>query len=326
MDLVLNIENLHVAYTTQDGNIEAIRDVSLSLRKGEVLGIVGESGSGKSTLALFITGLLPKNAQVKFKEVTIMGNTANNYAQLRSILNNLRGTGIFMIPQDPFSSLNPLMKIKEQMAEAYITKLKRTKGIKLNINEIEDKELTEYLKRVNIPDPQITLYKYPHQLSGGQIQRIMIAMALILEPRILIADEPTTALDVITQIQILNELRKLINELETSIIFITHDIALASIISDRVAVMYGGFFMETGNTLEILKEPLHPYTKGLIASIPNKRKHEGPLSEIQGIYIPSKYEGCPFWPRCPHTTDTCKAQTPILRKINNRLVRCFLYE
>ncbi len=245
---------------------------------------------------------------------------------LRISIEKLRGTGIFMVFQDPFSSLNPLMRIRDQLAEAYVTKVRQVKGIKMGIDDVDDKELIDYLKRVNIPDPEISLYKYPHQLSGGQIQRVMIAMALILEPRILLADEPTTALDVITQIQILHEFKRLVDEIKTSIIFITHDIALASTISDRLAVMYGGYFMEIGDTLSVLKEPLHPYTMGLVASIPNKRKYEGYLSEIKGMYVPTKASGCPFWPRCPHANEKCMRETPALREVRGRLVRCFLYE
>ncbi|WP_054843683.1 ABC transporter ATP-binding protein [Vulcanisaeta souniana] len=276
MGLVLDVEGLYVTYHTPDGgDIPAVRDLSFGLNEGEILGIVGESGSGKSTLALALAGLLPRNAYVGAKKIVIL-NSNIDAASLRKALEDLRGgVGIFMVFQDPFSSLNPLIRIREQLAEAYITRVKRTKGIRMSINDVDDGgELINYLKRVNIPDPEVTLYRYPHQLSGGQIQRVMIAMALILEPRILIADEPTTALDVITQIQVLHELKKLVDDIRTSIIFITHDIALASTISDRLAVMYGGYFMEVGNTLDVLKEPLHPYTMGLVTSIPSKRKHE----------------------------------------------------
>ncbi len=323
MGVVLELENLRVVYRTSTGSIPAVKDVTLSLNEGEVLGIVGESGSGKSTLALAIAGLLPKNAIVNARKFIILDN---DVLSLPGILNELRGVGVYMIFQDPFSSLNPLMKIRDQLAEAYVTKVRHRKGVRLNIDDVPDEELIEYLKKVNIPDPEITLHKYPHQLSGGQIQRVMIAMALILEPRILLADEPTTALDLLTQIQILHELKRLVDEIKTSIIFITHDIALASAISDRLAVMYGGLFMEIGNTEDVLKEPLHPYTKGLIASIPSKSKDEGFLNEIKGVYIPTDTNECPFAARCPFITDKCKIAMPKLNRVNNRFVRCFLYE
>ncbi|BDR91028.1 ABC transporter ATP-binding protein [Vulcanisaeta souniana] len=325
MGLVLDVEGLYVTYHTPDGDIPAVRDLSFGLNEGEILGIVGESGSGKSTLALALAGLLPRNAYVGAKKIVIL-NSNIDAASLRKALEDLRGVGIFMVFQDPFSSLNPLIRIREQLAEAYITRVKRTKGIRMSINDVDDGELINYLKRVNIPDPEVTLYRYPHQLSGGQIQRVMIAMALILEPRILIADEPTTALDVITQIQVLHELKKLVDDIRTSIIFITHDIALASTISDRLAVMYGGYFMEVGNTLDVLKEPLHPYTMGLVTSIPSKRKHEGYLPEIKGVYVPTKSKGCPFWPRCPYTKEACMKEVPELKEVKGRLVRCFMYE
>ncbi len=324
MGLTLDIEELYVTYRTPEGNIPAVRDVSFTLSEGEILGIVGESGSGKSTLALTLTGLLPQNVHVHAKRMNILGNDIDT-SNLRKALDPLRGVGIFMVFQDPFASLNPLIRIRDQMAEAYVTKVRQKHGIKLGVDDVDDEELIEYLKRVNISDPHISIYKYPHQLSGGQIQRVMIAMALILEPRILIADEPTTALDVITQIQVLHELKRLVDEIKTSIIFITHDIALASVVSDRLAVMYGGYFMEVGDTLNVLKEPLHPYTVGLISSIPNKRKSEGYLSEIKGLYVPSETGGCPFAPRCSHAKDICIKEIPIMREINGRHIRCFLY-
>ena len=325
MGLVIDVEGLYVIYHTPDGDVPAVRDVSFKLNEGEVLGIVGESGSGKSTLAFALAGLLPRNAYVNAKKMVILNNNID-VKNLRRSLEELRGTGIFMVFQDPFSSLNPLMRIRDQLAEAYVTKVRQVRGIKMGVGDVDDKELVDYLKRVNIPDPEISLYKYPHQLSGGQIQRVMIAMALILEPKILLADEPTTALDVITQIQILHEFKRLVDEIKTSIIFITHDIALASTISDRLAVMYGGYFMEIGDTLSILKEPLHPYTRGLVASIPNKRKYEGYLSEIKGMYTPTKISGCPFWPRCPHVMERCMREVPVLREVKDRFVRCFMYE
>jgi len=320
--VTLSIEDLQVIYKTPNGTIPAVRGVSLELSESEILGVVGESGSGKSTLAFAIAGLLPKNAIVKARKFIILNNDALSSP---NVFNKLRGSGVFMVFQDPFSSLNPLLTIRDQLAEAYVTKVKQSKGVKVGIGDVDDEELVEYLKRVNISDPQITLYKYPHQLSGGQIQRVMIAMALILEPRILLADEPTTALDVLTQIQVLQELKRLVDEIKTSIIFITHDIALASAIGDRLAVMYGGLLMEVGNTEDVIREPMHPYTQGLIASIPSKSKYEGLLNEIKGIYVPTNLNECPFAPRCPYVRDDCKNSLPELRRVNNRFVRCRLY-
>ncbi|HXQ92474.1 MAG TPA: ABC transporter ATP-binding protein [Nitrososphaerales archaeon] len=321
---LLKIEDLSVDYKSPSGNVPALRDVSLSLKQGEILSIVGESGSGKTTLALAVSRLLTtntsmmKNGKIIFRGRDITNLKAGN-------LDKLRGTEIFMIFQNPFMSLNPLMRIKDQIREAIQVRDKRS-GQKESYPKILN-QVTDVLKAVRIGDAGDIMERYPHQLSGGQNQRIMLAMALVERPSLLIADEPTTALDVTTQAQVLLLLKEIIKETRMSVIFITHDLAVAGSISDRIAVLYGGMIQEIGSSKQILYEPKHPYTVSLIKSIPSKSKGEGYLDAIKGSFQSKGIENmCAFYPRCPLAHDECKRKIPSLMSIGKGVyVRCVNY-
>ncbi|ABW02153.1 ABC transporter ATP-binding protein [Caldivirga maquilingensis] len=319
---LLEVKDLSVTYRTPFGTVKALDDVSFTLNEGEAIAVVGESGSGKSTLALAISRLLPPNA--RFRGSIIFEGV--DLARLSpSELRVIRGTGIFMVFQEPANSLNPVYRIKDQLMEA--VRIRR-----LRSNEPFDegealKEIISTLRDVRMPDPEIIIERYPHQLSGGQIQRIMIAMGLLMRPKLYIADEPTSALDVTVQAQILKLLKDLKNEYNLSIIFITHDLAVASIIGDKVMVMYAGQIVEEGLMSDVITKPYHPYTQGLLSSLPRISKYEGKLPIISGA-VPSLINppsGCRFHPRCPYATDTCIKVMPQLKNVENRRVRCHLY-
>ena len=321
--VLLEVRGLSVIYRTLFGTVKALDDVSFTLDKGESIAVVGESGSGKSTLALAISRLLPPNARYVSGEVLFDGINLVKLPQ--SKLRMIRGTGIFMVFQEPANSLNPVYKIRDQLIEAV-----RVRMIKSGEAFDEGKALKEIistLRDVRIPDPEIIIDRYPHQLSGGQIQRVMIAMGLLMRPRLYIADEPTSALDVTVQAQILKLLKDLKSEYNLSIIFITHDLAVASVIGDRIMVMYAGQVVEEGNIDDVVTKPYHPYTQGLLGSLPRISKHEGKLPIIGGS-VPSLINppsGCRFHPRCPYATDTCIKVVPQLKITDNRRVRCHLY-
>ncbi|ACP47535.1 oligopeptide/dipeptide ABC transporter, ATPase subunit [Sulfolobus islandicus Y.N.15.51] len=334
---LLSLENLWITYYKGNKSAYAVRGVSLEVNYNQVVGIVGESGSGKSTLGHSIIGLLPNNAKVEkgkiiFEETDLAKINKSDFYRFRG------KRGIFMIFQDPMTSLNPTIKVKEQLVEIIknrpnensVNTLSHWFIGKVNKSEIvrDEKQLIESLKKVGFRNPDEILDKYPHQLSGGERQRIMIAMAYLLKPKLLIADEPTTALDVITQAQVLKMLLELKEEYKSSIIFISHDITLVSQISDKVIVMYGGIVMEEASSEEILKNPLNPYTKGLVASIPNYFKGKGKISSIPG-FPPNIFElpqGCPFNPRCNLAMSVCKSQLPKLKSIGeSHSVACHLY-
>jgi peptide/nickel transport system ATP-binding protein len=321
--VILQVANLSVDYKTPFGDVHALRNVSLSVREGEVLSVVGESGSGKSTLALAIARLLSINSTVlKGGKVSFRGTEIEELS--RSKMDMLRGTEIFMIFQNPFMSLNPLMTVKDQIAEALRVRNKR-EGIDENSAKLES-EVASVLRSVRIGDAKEVMERYPHQLSGGQNQRIMIAMALALNPKLLIADEPTSALDVVTQKQIMELLVSLKREHKLSVMFITHDLAIAGSISDRIAVLYGGMVQEIGSSQQILSDPKHPYTSSLIKSIPSKTKYDGPLDAIKGSFSLSGIERmCAFAPRCPVVHEVCKQRVPALIGLGNeRFVRCVI--
>jgi peptide/nickel transport system ATP-binding protein len=319
---ILQVENLSVEYRSRSGNFPALRNVSLSVKEGEILSIVGESGSGKTTFALAVSKLLSTNlAMIKNGKIVFQGI---DITKLRgSKMDQLRGTKIFMIFQNPFMSLNPLMRIKDQIREAIRVRDRRSG----TTNNDPDSEVVSLLKSVKIGDAEELMHRYPHQLSGGQNQRIMLAMALAEKPSLLIADEPTTALDVTTQAQVLSLLKDIIKSTGMSVIFITHDLAVAGSISDRIAVMYGGMLQEIGSSLQILTDPKHPYTASLIKSIPSKTKKEGRLEAIKGTFTLAGVEDmCAFYPRCPLAHDECTIKVPALvRSGEGSLVRCVNY-
>ena len=281
MTSILEVENLSVDYATSSSTVHALRNVSLTVNEGEVLSIVGESGSGKSTFALAVSKLLPPNATL-LKGGRILFRGEDLMQLNKSQIEQIRGPGIFMIFQNVFLSLNPLMKIKRQVIEAINVRSKRASK---NIEKREaESEVASILKSVRIGDAEDVMERYPHQLSGGQNQRVMLAMALAEKPSLLIADEPTTALDVTTQAQVLLLLKEIREKSKMSIIYVTHDLAVAASISDRIAVLYGGMVQEIGPARQILSDPKHPYTLGLIKSIPSKAKNEGPLDAIKGAF------------------------------------------
>jgi peptide/nickel transport system ATP-binding protein len=320
---VLRVEGLTVDYKAGAGQIHALRNVSLTIREGEVVGVVGESGSGKSTLALAVSRLLRSPPAIQ-RSGRIVFRGSDIAQLLPSKIDNIRGTGIFMVFQDPFLSLNPLMKVKDQVVEAISVRLKHDSR-SFDPEEAE-REAISHLKTVRIGDAEDIAERYPHQISGGQIQRVMLAMALAERPRLLVADEPTTALDVTTQSQILAVLKDIVGETKMGVLFVTHDLAVAGVICDQMAVLYGGMVQEAGPTGKILFEPKHPYTMGLLDSVPSKTKKEGPLTAIRGSFNPAGLEEiCPFTPRCPLARDECRKGIPAQNTVDGTVVRCINY-
>jgi len=320
---ILEVEGLSVDYKTPYQVVHALRDVSFEVGQGEVLSVVGESGCGKSTIALTVSRLLPaSNARVKSGSVLFRGKDILRTS--KSEMDRIRGTGIFMVFQNPFMSLNPLMKVRDQMLEAI--KVRSAKSKIRVVHEHAETEIASILKSVRIGDAEDVMQRYPHQLSGGQNQRVMLAMALAEKPDLLIADEPTTALDVTTQAQVLALLRDIIRDTGMSVVFITHDLVVAASVSDRIAVLYGGMIQEMGPAVQILTAPKHPYTAGLIKSIPSTTKADGPLEAIKGTF---KLEGvekaCAFAPRCPLAHDACWKGVPAFIPMGERSVRCLNY-
>lgn len=315
---ILDIRNLNVRFATQDGEVSAVNDVSLSLAKGECLGIVGESGSGKSQTFMAAMGLLAANGRPS-GEVLFDGK--NLIGADEDTLNAVRGDRMSIIFQDPMTSLTPHMKIGRQLGEVLI----RHRGV--SEAEARAQSLT-MLKRVQIPEAERRLDMYPHELSGGLRQRVMIAMALMCSPEVIIADEPTTALDVTVQAQILDILRDVKERLNTAVILITHDLGVIAGLADRVAVMYAGRIVEVGDVRSIFADPRHPYTRGLLACTPRlDEAGAGLMTTISGQppnlqRLPS---GCSFHPRCAHVIDRCKAERPLLEAVGpGRVKACFV--
>jgi peptide/nickel transport system ATP-binding protein len=309
-DTVLAVRNLNVQFTTDDGVVNAVDDVSFDVGRNQVLGVVGESGSGKTVTALAILGLLPRYAKVT-GEVWFQGDDIIHASERR--MREVRGSGIAMVFQDALASLNPVHTIGAQIAEA----------IKVH-REVEKSELRErvvaLLDLVGIPKPATRAEQYPHEFSGGMRQRAMIAMAIANDPALLIADEPTTALDVTIQAQVLDVLERVQDRTDSAIMLITHDLGVVAGMADDVMVMYAGRQIEVGTVEEIFYETRHPYTLGLLASLPRIDQAGGePLFHIAGqppslIAVPS---GCPFHPRCfyAHLPDPCASDRPALRAV-----------
>ena len=299
----LAIENLRVSFRTEEGIVQAVNGVSLAVPRGRTLSLVGESGCGKSVTCHSILRLLPPNGRIDSGRIPFEDRELTQLPM--SELEQLRGREIAMIFQDPMSALNPVHTIGNQIMESL--RIHRHLSLKKAYGEA-----TELLDLVGIPEPRITLRKFPHQLSGGMCQRVMIAIALACRPKLLIADEPTTALDVTIQAQILDLLRKLQKEFGMSIILITHDLGVVAEMADVVAVMYCGRVVETAMVKDLFLNPQHPYTRGLINSLPRIDRQIDKLTPVAG-FLPSALDrspGCPFEPRCTSALELCKETAP----------------
>lgn len=314
---MIEIKNLRVEFETEKGTLKALRGIDFQVFPGEILGIVGESGSGKSVTATSMMGLLPKRV-VKSGEILIDGTSVLSLS--RNELSKIRGNKISMIFQEPGRSFDPLYSIGKTFSE---TLLRNNPA--LSKEQCNNKAI-ELLKEVGIPNPEERLNNFPHQLSGGQLQRVMIALAVAANPSYLIADEPTTALDVTIQGRIVRLLKEMKEKYNLAVIFITHDLSLIQSIADKILVMYSGLVLEYGKAAEVLSDPLHPYTQGLLSSIPrpgaNYRTEK--LVAIPGN-IPDPTNpppGCPFAPRCKYAKDICRENVSLKTLQNNRQYRC----
>ncbi|GGL45784.1 ABC transporter ATP-binding protein [Sporolactobacillus putidus] len=321
MGNLLEIKNLNVQFDIFGAHVQAVRGVSFELNVGETLAIVGESGSGKSVTSKAIMGLIPNPpGKITSGEIFFDGSDLVKYSQKQ--MQKIRGKDISMIFQDPMTALNPTMKIGKQIMEGLI------KHQNLSKNEAKTKA-AELLKLVGIPNPDKRLDEYPHQFSGGMRQRVVIAIALACNPKILIADEPTTALDVTIQAQILDLMRDIQKKTGTAIILITHDLGVVANLAQRVAVMYGGKIVETGTLEEIFYNPKHPYTWGLLSSMPKLHAKTDKLLAIPGTPpdLSDPPKGCPFAPRCPHAMKVCVDHMPDYTKLSaTQKTACWLLD
>lgn len=316
---LLDIKGLSVKFYTDDGVVDAVTDVDLSLKEGETLGLVGETGAGKTTTALSILKLVDcppgkiESGEIVFKGRDLLTLSESEYRKIR-------GREISMIFQDPMTSLNPVYTVADQVSE--VIRVHRKISRKESINEA-----IKMLEIVRIPADRA--FEYPHQFSGGMKQRVVIAMALACNPKLLIADEPTTALDVTIQAQVLDLVKKLKNDMDTSMLLITHDLGVVSEICDKVAVMYAGQIIEYGTLEDVFSNPLHPYTNGLFGSIPDIDKDTEFLSPIKGLMPdPMKLPmGCRFHPRCAYARPECSKLSPLyIEKEKGHFVRCLIYD
>lgn len=318
---ILYIKNLSVEFQTVEGTVHAINNLCYSLDEGETLGIVGESGSGKSVSSLGIMKLIP-NPPGKIVNGEILYNGKDLTKISEKEMEKFRGNEISMIFQEPMTSLNPIITCGKQIAESLILHrgLKKKEAMQAAV---------QMMQAVGIANPEKRAHEYPHQMSGGMRQRVMIAMALACNPKILICDEPTTALDVTIQAQILDLIRKLNKNTGTAIVMITHDLGVVSELCERVIVMYTGRIVEDAPAEEIFKNPLHPYTVGLINAVPRITKERNPLMTIEGV-VPNPteiIEGCSFCPRCKYATEQCKKEEPPMVQVDEkRKVRCWKFD
>ena len=306
---LLKVEDLEVNFITPQGIAKAVEGLSFVLNEGESLGIVGESGCGKSVTALSILKLLP-HPPGRIAAGKIIWDSNNLVEYTEKQMDSVRGKQISMIFQEPMTSLNPVFTVGFQISEMFRLQMKMSKRESL-------KKTIEMLKLVNIPSPEKRVNEYPHELSGGMRQRVMIAMALACHPRLLIADEPTTALDVTIQAQILELMQKLKQQLGMALLLITHDLGIVANTVDRILVMYAGKIVEEGDVFSIFDVPQHPYTQGLLKAVPRMDIGQDRLFEIAGT-VPSSYrlpQGCNFYPRCTQRRDRCKLEEPNMRSI-----------
>lgn len=316
---LLEVKGLKTYFYTEDGVVQAINGVDFAIKSGEIMGLVGESGSGKSVTSLSIMRLLPGSGKIVDGKVLMDGKDLATLPEEQMV--KLRGNEISMIFQQPTSCLNPVFRIGDQIAETIMVHQVMTKREAWQ-------QAVEMLRKVGIPAPEKRATAFPHEISGGQAQRVMIAMALSCQPRLLIADEPTTALDVTIQAQILDLMRQLRDETGTAILLITHDMGVIAEMCDNVAIMYAGQIVEYASVAEIFENPLHPYAEGLLAAIPTLGEIKDTLAVIPGsvpnlINLP---QGCKFAPRCPYVKEAiCTVKTPDLREISpGHQARCYM--
>lgn len=323
---MLEINHLSTDFETENGSVHAVRDVSLHVDRGEVLGIVGESGSGKSQTMFSVMGLLSGNGVVREGSIVIDGKEISPLAftdkrEYEQVMDEIRGNDLAMIFQDPMTFLNPVLRIETQLIEPILNHMDISK-------EEAKKRAIELMRKVGIPSAETRIRQYPHQFSGGMRQRIIIAIALACDPKIIIADEPTTALDVTIQAQVLELISRLKEEIDSGIIMITHDLGVVASICDRIAIMYGGKIVETGTVYDIFEHPQHPYTKGLLSCIANPDETEKkPLHPIPGSPpdLLNIADFCPFADRCEFAMKICKQRMPQVTDITNTHVcSCWL--
>lgn len=321
MDKILEVTNLVTGYEVKKGYLKPVNGITFDIKKGETVCVVGESGSGKSVTALSVMRLV-EFEKGKILEGTIKFNGEDITAKSHNEMREIRGSKISMIFQEPLTALNPVFTIGRQISQAFLYHLPISKKEAL-------KKAEELIGMVGISEPKMRLKQYPHELSGGMRQRVMIAMALACEPELIIADEPTTALDVTIEAQILELLRELRRKRNMAIMMITHDIGVAAEISDRIIIMYAGKIVEIANTKDLFEQPYHPYTTGLLESVPLMDGERGvPLYSITGT-IPSLHEvpkGCVFSSRCSFATEKCIEKEPPLETMDNRQIACWHVE
>ncbi|MEM3730482.1 MAG: ABC transporter ATP-binding protein [Candidatus Bathyarchaeia archaeon] len=318
---ILEITNLVVHYLTSEGVVRAVDNVTLHVKDKEALAIVGESGSGKSTLAFSIMRLLPQNARILNGNIWLYPDKLDLARIPEHEMKKIRGCKIGMVFQDPMTFLNPVMKVGDQIAESIVYHQK------CSLDEAKRKAV-DLLEKLRIPDAASVVSYYPHQLSGGMKQRVIIAMAISCNPQLLIADEPTTALDVTVQAEVLELLRRLKQELGMTLILVTHDLGVVAEICDRVAIMYAGKLVEISDIFRLYKDPKHPYTTGLLSAMPTIQESGKRIAVIGGsvpnLLNPPK--GCRFCPRCPHATKKCEVEEPPLVGVDvDRFVACWLF-
>jgi oligopeptide/dipeptide ABC transporter ATP-binding protein len=320
MEDILQIKDLRTWFHVMDGTVKAVDGVDLSIGRGRTLGVVGESGCGKSVTALSIMRLLDiPPAEIASGEIRFDGRDL--LALPEDEMRRLRGNEIAMIFQEPMTSLNPVFRVGDQIAEAVRLHFEVSKA------EAQDRAV-ENLRRVGMAHPERRAKQYPHELSGGMRQRVMIAMALSCQPKLLIADEPTTALDVTIQAQILELIREIQAQTGAALMLITHDLGVVAEMVDEVVVMYAGRVVERGTAVQVLLEPMHPYSEGLLASIPSRSMRGQRLNVIRGT-VPNPFnmpEGCNFGPRCPYVFDACRAYDPRLGEVDGRQLACWRHQ
>ena len=315
---LLSVRNLHIVFEARRATLTAVDDVSFDVQRGEVLGVVGESGAGKSLTGQAIIGLLEPPGRIASGQVILDGERVDQLDEAE--LKQIRGARIGMVFQDPLSSLNPLYRIGDQIVETIRTHM-----------DISDNAAREraigLLREVGLPAAEERMMAYPHQLSGGMRQRIVIALALCAEPDLVIADEPTTALDVSVQAQVMDMLKRFCRQHGAAVILITHDMGVISEMADRIAVMYAGRIAEIGPVAEVIRNPKHPYTIGLIGTIPNLHDDRDSLVQIEGTMprLTAMPSGCAFHPRCPHAFDRCRLERPDLIAADDSAAACWLW-